>query len=105
MFEHKVTPWHGKGDPTEETLRRKMEGEGLEPYAWSNGPRDRYSAHAHNYDKVIYCVRGSIRFYLPDLNAALELRPGDRLDLPAQVQHRAVVGPEGVLCLEGHRAG
>jgi quercetin dioxygenase-like cupin family protein len=100
---HKVTPWHGKGEPTEGALRRAMEAEGLSPYAWGNGPGDRYSAHAHAYHKVIYCVQGSIRFYLPDLNGALELRAGDRLDLPALVRHSAVVGPDGVLCLEGHR--
>ena len=100
---HTVTIWQGANEPTEDGLRRLMQAEGLDPYAWSNGPRDRYAAHAHAYHKVIYCVRGSIRFYLPDHNAALELRPGDRLDLPAQVQHRAVVGPDGVLCLEGHR--
>ena len=28
---------------------------------------------------------------------------GYRLDLPAGVEHDAVVGPEGVVCLEAHR--
>jgi quercetin dioxygenase-like cupin family protein len=98
-----VTPWSEAGEPTEAELRRRMEADGLNPYAWSNGPRDRYAAHAHSYHKVIYCVAGKIRFYLPDHNAALELRPGDRLDLPRDVRHSAVVGPAGVACLEGHR--
>ena len=100
---HKVTLWTQPGPPTEAALRSAMEAEGLNPYAWGNGPGDRYAAHTHSYHKVIYCVQGSIRFYLPDLNGACELRPGDRLDLPAQVRHSAVVGSEGVLCLEGHR--
>jgi hypothetical protein len=30
------------------------------------------------------------------------LRDGDRLDLPAGVDHDAVVGPAGVTCLEAH---
>jgi len=98
-----VTPWSEADAPTEAGLRHRMESEGLTPYAWSNGPGDRYAAHTHSYHKVIYCVQGTIRFYLPDYNAALELRPGDRLDLPAEVRHSAVVGPAGVLCLEGHR--
>jgi hypothetical protein len=30
------------------------------------------------------------------------LAPGERLDLPANVEHNAVVGPKGVTCLEAH---
>jgi quercetin dioxygenase-like cupin family protein len=100
---HTLIPWSAPALPTEADLRRLLQADGLEPYAWSNGPGDRYATHAHAYHKVIYCVRGSIRFYLPEHNAAVELRPGDRLDLPAQVQHRAVVGPAGVMCLEAHQ--
>ncbi len=32
----------------------------------------------------------------------VELRVGDRLDLPAGTSHDAVVGPDGVSCLEAH---
>lgn len=77
--------------------------EGLDPYSWSNGSNDVYSAHSHSYDKVIYVVQGSITFGLPDLNQSLTLKAGDRLDLPAGVVHNANVGAEGVLCLEGHK--
>jgi quercetin dioxygenase-like cupin family protein len=98
-----VIPWTQDSQPTEAVLREQMQAEGLSSYSWGNAPRDRYAAHVHDYHKVIYCVQGSIRFYAPDLNAALELRPGDRLDLPAQVRHSAIVGPQGVLCLEAHR--
>ena len=31
-------------------------------YAWSNGPGDRYAPHTHSYEKVLYCVDGSITF-------------------------------------------
>jgi quercetin dioxygenase-like cupin family protein len=53
----------------------------------------------------VYVVRGSITFGLPARGEALELHAGDRLDLPAGVIHDALVGPEGVVCLEGHLAG
>ena len=79
-----------------------MAEEGLSPYVWSNGPFDTYSAHSHGYDKVIYVVRGSITFGLPELGQAVTLNAGDRLDLPAGVVHNASVGAEGVACLEGH---
>lgn len=84
-------------------LRERLRGEGLEPGAWSNGPGDRYGAHDHAYDKVIVVADGSIRFGLPASGATIELALGDRLELPAGTAHDAVVGPDGVTCLEAHR--
>ena len=75
----------------------------MAPYRWSNGPNDRYQAHSHGYHKVIYVVSGSITFGLPESKESVTLAAGDRLDLPAGVRHDAVVGPNGVVCLEDHR--
>jgi quercetin dioxygenase-like cupin family protein len=82
-------------------LRDRLEGEGLDPGAWSNGPGDRYGSHDHGYDKVIVVVAGSIRFGLHG-GDAVAMEAGDRLELPAGTLHDAVVGPEGVTCLEAH---
>jgi len=98
----RLTPWAAGGAPIESGLRVLMESEGLEPYSWSNGPHDVYAAHSHAYHKVIYCVSGSITFGLPGEDRKLTLHPGDRLDLPAGSVHDAVVGSEGVVCLEAH---
>jgi len=48
------------------------------------------------------CMVGSIVFGLADRAEAFELQPGDRLDLPAGTKHDALVGDEGVTCLEAH---
>lgn len=88
--------------PAREELDARLRAEGLEAGAWSNGPGDRYGAHDHGYDKVLVCVDGSIRFGLPDRGETVELRLGDRLDLPAGTRHDALVGPDGVTCLEAH---
>ena len=72
-------------------------------YPWSNGPNDRYAAHHHNFEKVLYCVDGSITFVLEDEGKRLELKPGDRMVLPAGTVHSAVVGAAGCTCIEGHR--
>jgi uncharacterized protein YjlB len=80
----------------------RLRAEGLEPTTWSNGPDDRYAAHEHGYDKVIVAVGGSIRFGLPATSDGIELGQGDRLELPAGTSHDAVVGPDGVQCLEAH---
>ena len=80
----------------------RLRAAGLEPGSWSNGPNDRYAAHDHGYDKVIVVDSGSIAFGLPDRSEVVVLGPGDRLDLPAGTSHDAVVGREGVRCLEAH---
>jgi mannose-6-phosphate isomerase-like protein (cupin superfamily) len=98
-----VTPWADSTPPTESTLTKLCVEQGLHPYQWSNGPHDTYSAHSHSYDKVIYVVRGSITFGLLELGQQFTLKAGDRLDLPANTVHEAVVGPQGVSCLEAHK--
>ncbi len=99
----RVTPWADPAAPTESRLRQLCADEGLHPYPWSNGPRDSYAAHSHSFDKVIFVVRGSIMFGLPEAGQELMLKAGDRLDLPAGVVHNALVGAEGVTCLEAHK--
>ena len=72
-------------------------------YSWSNGPGDRYAPHSHAYEKVLYCVDGSIAFVLEDEGRRLELKGGDRMVLPAGTVHSAEVGPRGCTCIEGRR--
>jgi mannose-6-phosphate isomerase-like protein (cupin superfamily) len=98
-----VRRWPGSELPGETAIRNLMSAEGLRPYAWSNGPGDVYSVHHHAYHKVIYVVEGSITFGFPEEGRRVTLNAGDRLDVPAQVAHDAVVGPQGVICLEAQR--
>ena len=79
-------------------VRSVFVAEGLTPHEWSNGPGDTYGWHAHDYHKVLVCVRGSIVFHTRDGDHTLEA--GDRLDLPPDTEHAATVGPDGVTCLE-----
>ena len=102
MNEISIRPWSEEEPPTEGEIRRILGGEGLQPYRWSNGPGDVYSAHTHAYHKVIYVVKGSITFGFPGDGGEAKLQEGDRLELPAGTAHDAVVGSEGVVCLEAH---
>ncbi|MBW2518022.1 MAG: cupin, partial [Deltaproteobacteria bacterium] len=61
-----VIRWSDDTAPDEALLRSMMAAEDLHPYGWSNGPGDVYGAHDHSYHKVIYVIRGSITFGLPD---------------------------------------
>jgi quercetin dioxygenase-like cupin family protein len=99
----RVTPWETASPPTEELLLRIMMEQRLNPFSWSNDPHDVYSAHKHDYHKVIYVVSGSITFGLPLLKQQVALNPGDRLEIAAGTVHDAHVGAQGVVCLEGHK--
>ncbi len=97
-----VTPWGAPDHPTESEIRRLFAASNLRPYRWTNAPNDIYSAHTHSFNKVIIVVQGSITFGLPQDGQELELFTGDRLDLPRGILHNAVVGAQGVVCLEAH---
>jgi hypothetical protein len=83
-------------------LALRLREQGLLATGWANGPGERYGAHDHGYDKVVVVERGSIRFGLTATAEAILLEVGDRLDLPAGTLHDALVGSEGVACLEAH---
>jgi quercetin dioxygenase-like cupin family protein len=85
----------------ESAIRRRLEEEAHSCYQWSNGPGTVYEAHIHAYRKILYCLAGSIRFDLVATGESVELRPGDRLELPPGTAHSALVGPAGVSCIEG----
>jgi quercetin dioxygenase-like cupin family protein len=84
----------------EHQLRREAD----ECYQWSNGPGAEYAVHRHPYRKILYVQQGSITF-TPAGRPAIELKPGDRLDLPAGTPHGAIVGAQGVVCWEGQAKG
>ena len=98
-----IIRWSDEELPDEALLRSILADEDLHPYDWSNGPGDVYGAHSHSYHKVIYVIRGSITFGLPDSSDKVTLNRGDRLELPAGITNNAVVGHEGVACLDAHR--
>lgn len=100
---YRIEKWADKTPPSEAEIRRKFESEGLTFYRWSNSPGDAYGAHTHPFHKIIYVINGSITFGLPGLGEQVTLQAGDRFDLPPGIVHDAVVGPDGVVCLEAHQ--
>jgi quercetin dioxygenase-like cupin family protein len=88
---------------TPDELMTRLRGEASGCYSWSNGPGDRYAPHSHGYEKVLYCVDGSITFVLEAEKRRIELAAGDRMVLPAGTVHAAEVGAGGCTCIEGRR--
>jgi quercetin dioxygenase-like cupin family protein len=93
--------WHDREPPSAQTVERRLREEGVVPYAWSNGPHDRYDEHRHGYTKLLMCAAGSITFRIA--GEELLLRPGEGFVLPPDTPHAAIVGQDGCTCLEGHR--
>lgn len=89
-------------DLDEGALLDRLVQEGLgDVHGYDDVPDGRYDSHVHPFDKVLHCVRGGVVFTTPE--GALALGPGDRMLLPAGTPHSAVVGPDGVRLVEGHR--
>jgi len=88
---------------TSDDLMTNLRKEAGGCYSWSNGPGDTYAPHSHGYEKVLYCIDGSITFVLEGTGRRLELTAGDRMVLPAGTVHAAEVGPRGCTCIEGQR--
>jgi quercetin dioxygenase-like cupin family protein len=86
-----------------EELMTRLRSEAKGCHSWSNAPGDRYAPHSHGYEKVLYCVHGSITFALEAEGRTLLLKAGDRMVLPRGTIHSAVVGPGGCTCVEGQR--
>lgn len=103
MPEPTHTLWPHDQPPTERELNEALAAEGLDPHWWGNAPGDRYGAHDHSYHKVLFCLAGSITFIVDPGGRRIELKAGDRLDLPPFTTHAAVVGPRGCRCVEGWR--
>jgi quercetin dioxygenase-like cupin family protein len=88
---------------TPDELMTSLRAEASGGHSWSNGPGDRYAPHTHGYEKVLYCVEGTITFILEAEERRLQLKAGDRMVLPAGTVHSAEVGPDGCTCIEGRR--
>jgi quercetin dioxygenase-like cupin family protein len=98
----KIKHWESKAPITEEAIRKIFESESLKPTKWSDLPGEKYTPHSHPYLKIIYVVEGSMIFVFTDKNESFKVKAGDRLEVLPGVIHHAMVGPDGITCLEGH---
>ena len=98
-----VQKWNRPQLPTEEVVEQLLLEEGLSPERWVGEPGQIFQASQRDYSTVIFVVSGFITFGFPIVGDPTILRSGDRLDLPAGILHNAVVGQDGVICLEAHK--
>jgi len=82
------------------TLRRALELEGMVTAWWSDVPGTQVPVHVHAFPETRWVLEGYLRVTAG--SEAVELGPGDRLDLPAGTAHTIeVLGLSQVIYVTG----
>jgi len=71
------------------TLRAALEREGMITAWWSDVPGTTIPMHAHHFPETRWVLSGYLKVTAGD--TVIELGPGDRLDLPADLSHSSEV--------------
>jgi len=83
-------PWDPRLGPLQvATLRRALEREGMVTAWWSDVPGAQMAMHTHTFPETRWVVEGFLRVTAE--GGAVELGPGDRLDLPPNLPHATEV--------------
>lgn len=83
-----------KGLPTTEIVE-KIREEGFDPLRISDPPGAVYAPHSHPETKLLAFLEGTMRVTVQ--GQAYSCAVGDRLLIPGNVEHSALVGPEGCM--------
>lgn len=90
-----VVRWPKSSKPTEAELRAMLKKEGLEAEIYADRPGTKYGRHKHDFNDFVVIVSG--KMLLATDAHEWTLKPGDRIDLPANTFHRAeMLGKEEV---------
>ncbi len=68
-------------------------------YEWQDKPGTVYPSHVHQGNVVLFVTEGSITVTVAGVTT--EYLPGDRIDIPPNTLHEAVVGPCGAQYVVG----
>lgn len=90
-----VIRWARPRKPTLEDLKKILAGEGLASELYSDVPGTKYGRHKHDFDDFVVIVAGKMQLEIEGHKWLM--KPGDRLNIPANTPHWAqVVGREEV---------
>lgn len=90
-----IVRWARPKKPTLEELRRMLKSEGLDSELYADRAGVKYGRHKHDFDDFVVIVEGTMKIATDEHEWTL--RPGDRLDIPANTNHRAeMVGKDDV---------
>lgn len=90
-----VVRWAKTKKPTLEELQKLLAAMGRESELYSDLPGTKYGRHKHPFEDFIVIVSGKMKIVTDA--GEWTLKPGDRMDLPANTIHSAVmIGREEV---------
>lgn len=78
---------------TEEEIEKSIQEEGFTPLKYENGPGDIYTLHQHPETKLLAFLSGSMEVKAGD--ETFNCEKGDKLLIPGNTPHSAVVGQVG----------
>ncbi len=97
-----VTRWQAPVLPSVEQVKMIFEAEGLAPTKEVFEPQTVLPDHRHPFDEIRMVVQGSM--FLNISGNQLLLRPGDRIEIPANTRHsKTVEGQEACVCVVANR--
>lgn len=80
-------------DIDKERIAEEVEAEGFEPVCISDPPGRIYELHKHPETKLLVFLEGSMEVTVKDVS--FNCSPGDKLVIPGNTEHSAVVGSSG----------
>lgn len=97
-----VTRWQAPVLPTPEQIKMIFEAEGLTPTEEVLSPKTVIPDHRHPFDEVRVVMSGAL--YMNISGNQILLRPGDRIDIPANTRHsKSTEGDEPCVCIVASR--
>lgn len=78
---------------TEVEIEKSIRNEGFNPIKFENDPGDNYSPHQHPETKLLAFLDGEMEVKAGEEN--FSCRKGDKLIIPGNTFHSAIVGPTG----------
>lgn len=97
-----VTRWQAPMLPSTEQVKMIFEAEGLAPAEEVFAPQTVIPDHRHPFDEIRMVIQGAM--FLNISGNQLLLRPGDRIEIPANTRHsKTVEGAETCVCVVANR--
>ena len=97
-----VTRWQAPVLPTPQQIKMIFEAEGLTPTEEVLPPKMVIPDHRHPFDEVRIVMSGAL--FMNISGNQILLRPGDRIDIPANTRHsKSTEGDEPCVCIVASR--
>ncbi len=89
---------------TLDEVQAHLAADGYLAVKWTAEAHQTYLPHAHIYTELLWVIEGDITVALTAERRLIELRRGDRVEVPAGTMHALQAGPEGAVYLVATRA-